>query len=28
MGEDEVIKSDLAAQQFVHVNFVCVEGAE
>ena len=28
MGEDEVVESDLTAQQFVHVHFVCVECAE
>ena len=28
VGEDEVVESDLTAQQFVHVHFVCVECAE
>ena len=28
MGEDEVVESDLTAEEFVHVHFVCVECAE
>ena len=28
VGEDEVIESDLSAEEFVHVHFVCVECAE